>query len=144
MHHKTDKSSLFNFDTSIIALVLWILSIIGLNPVGGLLLIIGCVIVLKFETQSSFLRNHVSQILALSIFSTAIGFLVQILTMVFAGALALGMVFIPVIFVLSWAAGIITFVFALLGAIKAFQKETFKLPLIGFIGETIESSIRPD
>lgn len=139
MYDNNKKSNLFNFDPSIVALILWIISILGVSAWGGILLIVGCLYILKNERQSDFLRSHVSQILALAIVSTIVAVAFRLLSVLF-----LLRFFSPIYVLLSTIIGLVIFALALLGALKAFNKEEIKLPLIGFIGEEINTKVRPD
>lgn len=140
MYEPNIKSSLFNFDPAIAALVLWVLSIVGVNAFGAILLILACVVILKFETQSEFLRNHVSQLLALSIVS----FLFSMITLSLGGPFFIFGIFRSLIWLLNIVIGLIIFAFALLGALKAYSKQAIDLPIIGFIGTKLNDVIKPD
>lgn len=139
MNQPNYKSNLFNFEPNIVAMILWILSILGLSPYGGVLMIIGCFIILKYERKSDFLRNHVSQILGLALISTVLSTIMVVLA-----RLLFLRIFIPILAMVNFAVAILLFALALLGALKAYNKEKIDLPIIGFIGNMIEESIKPN
>lgn len=138
MSQNNTKSSLFNFETHLVATVIWVFSLAGVNAFSGLIMIIACYYILKKENSSYFLRNHVSQALGLALTSTAISTIFLVFTRVI-----LIKFLIPLYWMISAALGILIFLFALLGAFKAFKFETIKLPIIGFIGDYLNNNITP-
>lgn len=139
MNQPNNKSSLFNFEPNIVALILWIISIAGATTTGGIIMIIACFFILKYETTSTFLRNHVSQTLALALVSTVATVVIKIISPLFFFRLLL-----PLLALINFIVFALIFALALLGALKAFKNESLSLPLIGFIGESLDSSIKPN
>lgn len=139
MSQDNTKSSLFNFETHLVALILWVLSVVGVNAIGGLLMIIACYYILKNERKSTFLRNHVSQALALALISTASSTLLTIISRVIFFRFLY-----PIYWILSTLVGLFIFALALLGALKAFKIEPITLPIIGFIGDSLNDNIKPN
>lgn len=138
MNDSNNKSSLFNFDPSLVALIIWIISINGVSPAGGLLLTIAYIIILKTEKGSPLLRNHVSQALTLSIISTIASFILFIVS-----RLIFIRMFYFVFSFLNFALGVLIFALALLGALKAYNKKPYSIPVIGAVGDELERTIRP-
>lgn len=138
MNDSNNKSSLFNFDPSIVALLLWIISIIGVTPLGGIFLLIGCFVILKNERESTLLRNHTANVLTLSIVTTIVSTIIYVIT-----RLLFFSVFLFMGGLLSYALGLLVFALALLGALKAYKKETYSLPIIGIYADQLEQTIRP-
>ncbi len=138
MYDSNDRSNLFNFEPSYVALTLWIISILGITRTGGIIVAVACVFILMNEKESKFLRNHVSQVLALSIVSILGSLVITVIGFPF--------IFVYLMFIYNLIRIVInTLIFALslLGALKAYQKQTVSLPFIGFIGDKINETLRP-
>ncbi|MEG0327160.1 MAG: hypothetical protein RR565_02565 [Erysipelothrix sp.] len=147
MNNYQEKSSIFGLEEKTVAIILWIISILTASSNGGFSIIAISLAVLLFEKKSNYVRNHASQLLALSlvvfvmniIVSAVLGvsfslFYWSSITAIFASATSS---------IILFAYSLFKFALNLLGLVRAAKYEKCTLPIIGYWGQALESMIKP-
>jgi uncharacterized membrane protein len=147
MNNYQEKSSIFGLEEKTVAIILWIISILTASSNGGFTIIAIALAVLLFEKKSNFVRNHASQLLALSlvifviniILSAVLGisfslFYWNSITGLFASATSS---------IIMLAYSVLKFALNILGLVRAAIYEKCTLPIIGYWGQALESMIKP-
>ena len=146
MNNPNTKSSVFNIEGATAATIMWILAIlVSFTRVSFVIVIISILILLN-EKSSDFFRNHVSQLLSLSIIYT----LIDILFIVLFGSSSI-FFFKVIIVITAFVSKILIIVLSLLkasfffmGLSLAMDKRDLSLPFFSNFAEGLERSITPE
>ena len=146
MNNPNTKSSVFNIEGATAATIMWILAIlVSFTRVSFVIVIISILILLN-EKSSDFFRNHVSQLLSLSIIYT----LIDILFIVLFGSSSI-FFFKVIIVITAFVSKILRIVlsllkasFCLMGLARAMDKRDLALPFFSCFSEGLERSITPE
>lgn len=82
------------------------------------------------KDQSRFVAFHAAQATAIQLAVTALAFAAGMVSMILGALGPLALLSLPVIFV-AWAAGVAALVFTIVGAIKSYGGEWYKVPVLG-------------
>ena len=145
MNHPNTKSNLINYDGSSLALFLWIGCLVLSVTQGSFLVLVISFFILALEKQSTFLRNHASQVAAFILSSYVFNFVLSAIfgnvTFLFSFARFFNNV---VFFLLSLILAFLFLAYSLIGIFAALQKRFLKLPIIGEFGVRLDESIKPN
>ena len=146
MNNPNTKSTVFNIEGATAATIMWILAIlVSFTRVSFVIVIISILILLN-EKSSDFFRNHVSQLLSLSIIYT----LIDIIFIVLFGSSSI-FFFKVIIVITAFVSNILRIVlsllkasFCLMGLSRAMDKRDLSLPFFSNFAEGLERSITPE
>ena len=143
------KSSLFDLNANIVVLIVWWGAVVinWLFDASYLSFIIPLVFLL-FEKKSPLVREHAGQALIVNIFSSVIGIIIAILTLISSGtsivfgSIGLSVIFLSFFGVIAVIIDITILVLSIIASIKGWSFEEFEIPLLGPIGKFFSEKIR--
>lgn len=146
MNNPTTKSSIIDMKGSTLAVLLWIVALLTSLTTASFLLVVGCIAILLFERNSDYFRNHVSQLLALTIVYSVIDIL---FTLIFGPSSIFIFRFLRfitnlLVIALRFVLVLLKASFCFIGLARALDQKDLKLPFFGNFGISLEQAITPD
>ncbi|MEL7570443.1 MAG: DUF4870 domain-containing protein [Eubacteriaceae bacterium] len=124
--YEPHKSSIGNLDANVVALIAYIGSLIlGYIPIIKYVAFLVPIIIFIIEKESKFVKFHAMQ----SILLCAVSWIISIILVIFR--------YSSVIWILFIIIGLTLLVFYIIGAVKSYKYELYKMPLIGNWAEKI-------